>query len=220
MTLFDSGAVAPHPARFTSAHLEVLVDALRGFDWVLDPFAGVGTIHRLRRFGHHTIGVELEPEWARQHPGTLLGDARHLQFADGSFDAVATSPTFGNRMADHHNARDASVRHTYRHYLGRSLSAGSSAAMQWGPAYREFHEQAWTEATRIIRPRGRFVLNIKDHIRDGRVAQVTQWHYVCLARLGWQAVMRWEFEAQGMAHGENHDRRVRSEYIIAFERNA
>ena len=72
---------------------------------------------------------------------TVVGDARALPFADASFHAIATSPCFGNRMADHHEARDPSVRHTYRHRLGRPLSEGSAGALQWGPAYREFHER-------------------------------------------------------------------------------
>ena len=40
------------------------------------------------------------------------GDARRLHYLDATFDAICTSPTYGNRMADHHNARDSSPRLT------------------------------------------------------------------------------------------------------------
>jgi tRNA G10 N-methylase Trm11 len=217
MTLFDLPATAPHPARFTSAHLGVLIDALEGYERVLDPFAGVGTIHRLRQHGHVTVGVELEPEWAAQHPGTLMGDARRLPFVNGWFDAIATSPTFGNRHADHHESRDGSVRHTYRHYLGRPLTAGNSGGLAWGRRYRDFHTAAWAEATRVVCPGGRFVLNIKDHVRDGRVVEVMAWHDACLRSLGWRPVERIELRSRGLAHGQNHDVRVEAEYLLIFD---
>lgn len=217
-TLFDLPATARHPARFTAAHIRALVDALSGFHRVLDPFAGVGTIHRLRSYGHATVGVELEPEWAGQRPGTVVGNALALPFADQCFDAVATSPAYGNRMADHHDAGDASARHTYRHYLGRPLHPASSAMLQWGAAYRAFHVGAWAEASRVVRPAGRFVLNIKDHVRDGQLVRVTDWHLECLERLGWRVVNRWELHGAGLPHGENYDRRAGVEHIVALER--
>ncbi len=36
--------------------------------------------------------------------------------------------------------------------LRRGAAPDNSGAMQWGPEYREFHEQAWTEAVRVLRP--------------------------------------------------------------------
>lgn len=71
---------------------------------VLDPFAGIGRIHDLP---HDTVGVELEPEWAQQHPKTEVGDATNMRFRAKSFDVVAYSPCYGNRMADSHNNKDA-----------------------------------------------------------------------------------------------------------------
>ena len=53
-------------------------------------------------------------------------------FSDATFDMVVTSPTYGNRMADHHNAKDGRRRITYTHNLGRTLTPGNSGAMQWG----------------------------------------------------------------------------------------
>lgn len=75
---------------------------------VLDPFAGVGRIHDLPRRYAETTGVELEPEWAACRARTIVGDALALpEDWTGRFDVVATSPCYGNRMADSHEARDS-----------------------------------------------------------------------------------------------------------------
>lgn len=199
---------AQHPARYSAAILPVLAAALapaEEFRRVLDPFAGVGGIHALREFGHHTTGVELEPEWARQHPDTLVGDSRRLGdlFTPGEFDAIATSPAYGNRMADHHNARDDSYRRTYRHLLGRPLSDGNGGGLQWGDSYRDLHAQVWAAAVPLIRPGGRFVLNCRDHTRAGVRQEVTAWHLETLAGLGLDLIEAEEVTTPGFRFGAN-----------------
>lgn len=110
--LYDGVA---HPAIFSDAILPVLARMLGPeHRRVLDPFAGVGRIHELRGLVDWelvTIGVEIEPEWATVHTDTQVGNALALPFASGVFDAVITSPTYGNRLADH-RARDGSYRHS------------------------------------------------------------------------------------------------------------
>jgi tRNA G10 N-methylase Trm11 len=106
----------------------------------------------------------------------VVGDALALPFPDATFDAVVTSPTYGNRMADHHHARDGSLRYSYTHTLGRSLHPNNSGTLHWGAEYQRFHSLAWREVWRVVRPGGRFVLNIKDHVRaraptSGRMAR-------------------------------------------------
>ena len=63
---------------------------------------------------------------------TTTGDSGQMHYPDVTFDAICTSPTYGNRMADHHEARDGSPRDTYRHVLGRPLTPGNSGALHWG----------------------------------------------------------------------------------------
>lgn len=77
--------------------------------FVLDPFAGTGKVHELMRLCKlpvETFGVELMPKWAAMHKRTLRGDATDLVFASRQFHGVFTSPCYGNRMADHHDATD------------------------------------------------------------------------------------------------------------------
>jgi tRNA G10 N-methylase Trm11 len=174
-------------------------------DWVLDPFAGIGGIHYLDQFGFPTVGVEIEPEWAAAHPRTVQGDATMLPFADEVFPFVITSPCFGNRMADHHDAQDGSYRRTYKHCLGRDLSRANTGAMQWGSAYRTIHAVAWYEVWRVTRPGGVFVLDSKDHIRDHQRQHVTHWHYRVLTGLGFSLAEVIEPEVPGFKFGENRD---------------
>jgi hypothetical protein len=105
--------IPKHPAVFPDEIIELAREAIdipdHGYPIkVLDPFAGVGGVHKLVRFPYvQTTGVELMPRWAAQNPGTMVGDATRLP-ADWTahFDAVFTSPCYGNRMADHHEAND------------------------------------------------------------------------------------------------------------------
>lgn len=177
-----------HPAAYNDALLPVFARHLpaHGPLRILDPFAGTGKIARLSayRTDLQFYGAELELEWARLTPGMIVANALHLPYPTAAFDVIVTSPAYGNRMADHHNAHDASPRHTYRHTLGRPLHADNSGGLQWGDAYRALHVGAWTEARRVLKPGGALLLNCKDHIRRGVLQPVTRWHVDTLAALG------------------------------------
>jgi tRNA G10 N-methylase Trm11 len=208
--------MTPHPAKFSKAVLEVVDSLLIPGGWVLDPFAGVGGIHALYP-KCKTVGIELEPEWALQHERTMVGNALNLLFPDATFDAVATSPCYGNRMADHHDAKDASSRITYKHKLGRDLTPGNSGAMQWGDEYRHFHVAAWVEAVRVLKPNGQFILNISNHIRNGKEVGVSDWHAGVLGGLGLEFLDLSMVPTQRMRFGANADKRVETgEYVMHF----
>lgn len=207
-----------HPAKFTDTILDAIAPHIRPGWRVLDPFAGTGRIHALaERCGATSVGVEIEPEWAELHPLTVVGNALDLP-ADWtcSFDAVVTSPTYGNRMADHHEAKDSSRRITYRHTLGRALNEENSGKLQWGKRYREFHERAWAEAARVARHR--IILNASDHIRAGERQHVTSWHVDTIEALGFVPVGIHEVPTPRMRLGANASLRVAHEYVVVFDR--
>lgn len=207
-----------HPAKFSPQVVELAAKYLTAYEWVLDPFAGVGLVHSLRLHGSwETVGVEIEPEWAEMHPRTIVGDAMSLPFARHSFDAVFTSPAYGNRLADHHNAQDGSPRRSYTHDLGRTLHQNNSGTLHWGDAYRHLHLMAWNEVWRVVRPGGGLVVNVKNHIRGGLEVPVVEWHLSTLLSLGWKLASIVPIEARGMRYGQNYAARLDHEFLLVFD---
>lgn len=219
----DLGGGVSHPARYSTGMVEtfdrLLCEAGLGGGRVLDPFAGTGLIHGLADISAEweTVGIEIEPEWAGLHERTRVGSALDLPFEDSEFDAIVTSPTYGNRLADSHNASDPESRRSYTHDLGRKLSEGSSGAMQWGHDYRCFHVEAWREAYRVLRTGGIFLLNIKDHIRGGVRQEVSAWHLQAAQDEGFK--LRWVewIPTRSMRAGANGETRIDGEYVFVLE---
>lgn len=210
---------AKHPAAFSISVLRVIRELLEGYAGkVLDPFAGTGKIHLLREFGFDTTGIEIEKEWASLSEFTEVGTALKTRFRKGTFDAIATSPTYGNRLADSYDATDPDQRHSYHFELGHKPSEGSSAVLPWGDEYEVFHLKAWKEAVRVLKPNGRFILNIKDHIRDGIWQDVAAWHVTTIMALGFDVAAIRPITTRGMPSGSNADLRSDAELVIAFDR--
>ena len=215
-----------HPAKYSDTLLPVFAEILKKHRChsVLDPMAGVGKIGLLRDHGFagRIVANEIEPEWAAQAPPWVevhVGDAAAMTWAaDGEFDAIVVSPTYGNRMADHHNARDASRRYTYRHTLGRPLHPANTGQLQWGEAYQEAHRRIWAECIRVLRPGGVFVVNVKNHIRKGEIVRVSEWHAEELQRQGLQLIERVRVECPGMRNGANARLRVPYEDVWVFKK--
>lgn len=248
----DAAVLPPHPARFSWKIVDAIrAELLADYDGrdllrVLDPFAGTGRVHALvepNDEGVETVGVELEPEWAAHESRTLVGDATALPFADDSFDVLVTSPCYGNRMADAHEAKDRckrcdgvggscktcsgaglSKRNTYRHNLGRKPSAGSASTLRWGPAYRRLHERAWAEADRVLRPGALVLVNVKNHTEtvgkgdDKREIEhpVTEWHLNAWLALSAKLLAVVEITTPGQKHGANRDARADCERLLVL----
>lgn len=238
----------PHPAKYSDPLLPIFRELLRPLNrenhraTVLDPFAGTGKIHDLFP-EFETLGIEIEPKWAAYHPRTWLGNSLRMPwYWEQHFDAVVTSCTYGNRMADHHKAtekckncfgtgevengltcmkcegrgRREYKRMTYRHQYGEELDPENSGQLQWGPQYRDFHMRAWMEVRRVMRVGGMFVLNVSDHIRARQVVEVSAWHRWCIEGLGFDHVRTIEVPTQRMGFGANYEARVDHEDVHVF----
>lgn len=221
-----------HPAKYSAPVLEALDHALfiqwashpatpaefgetRPLLEVLDPFAGVGTIHQLDTWAR-TWGVELEPEWADQHERTICGDSSSMPFfGDGMFDTIATSPAYGNRMADQYlpPESDKSARYTYAISLGRECSEGSGAAVGWSVAYERLHGAVWAECDRVLAPGGRVLLNCKNHFRKGVEQPVTEWHIGWFTDRGYSVLSDAELGTDGIKNSP-HQKRCAERLIV------
>lgn len=206
---------------------------------VLDPFAGVGTIHDLDSLWARTWGVEIEMEWASLTPGNIVADSTRMPFRDEMFDIIITSPCYGNRMADKYDGkglcqlchgwggidgqdcarckgtgRDKSTRRTYRIALDRMPTNGSAAMLQWGEKYRDLHRQAWQECHRVLARNGLMIVNVSDHIRKGERQPVVSWHVKALNRAGFAIQSIYPVETRRYRFGANQEARVDAEHII------
>lgn len=233
---------AKHPAKFNTPIAQsiqrMLVTSVAIFRaegnvapyTVLDPFAGIGTIHNIVHGINTThpwanmrsTGVEIEHEWATQSPTWSESETVCCDVFDYNpthkFHAIVTSPTYGNRMADHHEARDGSKRMTYRHQLGRPLTTGNSGQMQWGSQYRKFHLRAWLHARQLLHPGGLLILNIKDHPRRSVMQGVPRWHIETLTGLGFEFEEYDTIPVNGMGFGQHQHNGAKAteEYVCAL----
>lgn len=204
-----------HPAKYSPALKPLLRRLMAGYTPCLDPMAGIGTLGLAG-----LVHGELEPEWAAQCPQpAIVANACWLPFRDGAFGGVVTSPVYGSRMSDHHDARDASKRYGYRFALGRPLHPDNTGQLQWADSYRAHHEAIWFEVCRVLRPGGRLVLNISDHYRKGVLQPVASWHREHLvSERGLVLVDGYTVPTKRMRNGANAGLRAAHEFVYVMRK--
>ncbi len=220
--LLDLPAANPaHPATYTPVLLPVMASILKGRRRILDIFGGEGGIFALQHWLGDDVqieAIEIEPKFAAMHPRTTLGNALHLPWADNSFDAIFTSPTYGNRFAD--KFRPGADCFSYAQAIEGELQPDNTGAMRWNPnggLYQVTHVLAYAEARRVLCEGGAFGLNMKDHYKGKELQPVTEWHVNTLKALGFQVVQRRKVKTPSLRYGENHELRVEYESVILFE---
>lgn len=223
-----------HPAKFSPEVLERIEDLLDVHGWpdrILDPFAGVGRVQKIKT--SQVVGVEIEPEWAANAAGSsVAASAMALPFPDATFDGLVTSPCYGNRFSDSHRARDASSRRSYTHDLRaaladpeRDLHDENIGKVPWGPRYRDMHDRAWAEVLRTLipscyaKPRGSLVIvnvsNFFKTIKGELVEQhVAEWHHNWFMDHGCIVVDFDAVSTRRFRHGANRSQRAPQEYIF------
>ena len=214
-----------HPAKYTDKFIPIFARYLKGCNRVYDPMAGTGKIALVKDHGFQgkIYCTEIEKEWTSFYDKIdhwHIGDASQTDFIQSSFfDAICTSPTYGNRVADHHNAKDGSKRLTYTHTLGRKLHENNTGKMQWGEKYRRTHERIYIECKRVLNTDGIFILNMSDHIRKGEHIRVTDWHKDTLTSMGFTCVEDLTVKTSRMGFGANSKLRVNGERILVLKIN-
>lgn len=121
-------------------------------------------------------------------------------------------------MADHHEAKDGTKRNTYTHCLGRQLLDGNTGKMQWGVEYMEKHKRIYNHLYLLVKPKGLFICNIKNHIRNGKEIYVKEFHENALISCGFIKIDEIFVETQGNGFGANSDKRTNGEYILVFQK--
>lgn len=232
--------VAHHCAKYSDAFLPILANILKGCKRVLDFNAGVCKIVRIRDYGFagQIICIEIEAPWAEggrdEECLTLVCNAEHMPLLDGYCDGAAVSVTYGNRLSDHHNAKDGSRRHGYKFGLGRDLTTGNTGEMSFtgkrkaSLRYCTSYKRQYMELYRVLAAGKLLVLNISDHIRKQRIRKgktrkqmrvhTTLWHRLCLQSLGFELVEEIKIETPRLRYGANAKARVPYESILVFKR--
>lgn len=215
-----------HPAKYSQEFIPIFFKELKEYNNVLDPFAGTGRIGLIKNYGFtgKIYANELEPEWLKENKYNCdvltYCDAEFLPYESSFFDAICTSPTYGNRMADCHNAKDNSKRNTYTHCLGHKLNDENTGKLQWGNKYREKHQKIYKELYRVLKDNGIFVINISNHIRKGVEIDVCGWTTECLQAIGFVNIKEYNIKTKRNKFGRNGNVRVENEKIIIFKKES
>jgi hypothetical protein len=220
-----------HPAKFSQVLISHLYDRIRNEPFVVDCFAGTCQLIRVLGLGFtgHLFMVELQPKWMPRlfHPQVTLwpGNALYLPFPSGSVPCFCSSPCYGNRFSDHHNAKDPYLRESYHHChircTGVELEPGNAGILNFKePEYKIFHYRHLIEVYRCLAPGGNYILNMSNHMRLQKEIQVVAWWLEAAKVCGFVVDDDLAIRTKRMRKGQNHLERVEHEHIITLRKPA
>lgn len=207
-----------YPKKFIPIFANILKD--RNTKKALDIFGGIGGLAKVKEYGYtgQVIINEIEPKWAKEAEKVadkvICGDARKLRLLSHSVDAIVTSPTYGNDMAVTSPSREQ----TYTVCNQKPLQEGNTGKVTWGDTYKELHKDAYKEAYRVLTKNGIIVINIKNHIRKGKVQNVAKWHRDTLQDIGFKLINIKRVKCSGVSIGGLNLPRVSYEHIMVLEK--
>lgn len=211
-----------HPAVYSDQFIEIFSRFVKPKSVIYDPFAGTGKIALIKEYVSDLFVIcnDLEPEYEALKKYDV--DRWYHEDAEtcipGFVDFIITSPTYGNRMADSHNAKDKSKRITYTHQLGRKLHDSNTGKMQWGKDYQKKHEVCYAHFYTVL-SKGLFILNVSDHIRKGKAVNVCDFHIEAALKAGFKFEDRIKVSVKRMRFGQNHSMRISHEEILIFKKS-
>lgn len=149
---------------------------------ILDPMAGCGTVPVVAsEMNRQGVGVELEAQYITQH--TCRGDTFALPFRNEQFDAIITSPPYGEaigRAGDRDIQKTIAAKHRYEQqrfgktmtnhavYGSHPKNVGSMPLQsKKRPSFIDSMGTILKEWYRVLAPRGTLIIVIKDQ-RKGR----------------------------------------------------
>lgn len=120
-----------------------------------------------------------------------------------------------------------SRRNTYTHRLqaalrdpDHKLHPDNAGTLLWGRRYRQFHEAAYLEALRCIRPGGFAIVNISNFLEtSGKVTvehKVSEWTMNAWLRLQVRLTSSTPVPTQRNKQGANRDTRAEHEHVMVF----
>lgn len=219
-----------HPAVYSEAILDFVATIVPDdVGLILDVFAGIGKVAdlRLRGVNARFVGIELQPKWAVQGQSRgcqmFVCNALELPFRSNTIPMVFSSPAYGNRMGDHHNAQDESDRITYTHKYGEPLHPDNTGRMFfWQPKYKQLHTAVGINIYSVLKPGHWCIWNTKDFYRtiDGAIVYyaVTEWFIQMFRQVGFEFLDRIQVPCRGMRWGANREKRVPYEDVCVFRK--
>ena len=212
-----------HPAVYSNVLLPYFAELSKGNRTILDPFAGTGKIGLLKTMGvdAEIHANDIESEWLK--PNIYHCDKVFFQdaeFFDSGmvYDTIITSPTYGNRMADHFKASEPNGRLTYTHCLGHDLNEENTGRMHFGTKYCEKHHRIYAHLYDILDDHGMFILNCSDFIKKGETQHVVDWTSGDMESVGFVLERRIDVPTPRMRFGAHRDVRVSKEAILVFRK--